>query len=170
MYKRLSPIVWVLLFFFCLCYAIKLSIIMDISLGFSSDCTKIYSNHLKKNIKNLAWLLIWQLTAVGAWFFYLQSLNEIYICFNEFQRLDRKHDYLLPPTPVSNHARSSVLFMFYNKSKLLLFKDHSVLILSDRFPHIISSKLKSDLESFNQWFTEINYLCMREKRSASHLA
>ena len=40
------------------------------------------------------------------------------------------------------------------KSKFLLYADDSVLIFSDQDPNIVSNKLKSDLESCNQWFTE----------------
>ena len=39
-------------------------------------------------------------------------------------------------------------------SKLLLYADDSVLIVSDRDPNVVTRKLKADLESCNQWFTE----------------
>lgn len=54
-----------------------------------------------------------------------------------------------------------LLYLCYNndmeisvKSKLLLYADDSVLIVSDRDPNVISRKLKSDLISCNQWFSE----------------
>ena len=54
-----------------------------------------------------------------------------------------------------------LLYLCYNndmetsvQSKLLLYADDSVLIVSDRDPNVVAQKLKSDLESCNQWFTE----------------
>ena len=54
-----------------------------------------------------------------------------------------------------------LLYLCYNNdmelsvnSKLLLYADDSVLIVCDRDPDNIAKKLKSDLESCNQWFTE----------------
>ena len=39
-------------------------------------------------------------------------------------------------------------------SKLLLYADDSVLLASHRDPNIVSKKLKSDLISCDQWFSE----------------
>ena len=54
-----------------------------------------------------------------------------------------------------------LLYLCYNNdmeisvdSKLLLYADDSVLLVSDRDPNIVSKKLKSDLISCNQWFSE----------------
>ena len=48
------------------------------------------------------------------------------------------------------------------QSKLLLYANDSVLIVSDRDPNVVAQKLKSDLESCNQWLSA--------KRSAFYLA
>ena len=62
--------------------------------------------------------------------------------------------------PTGKPARP-LLYLCYNndmetsvQSKLLLYADDSVLIVSDRDPNVVAQKLKSDLESCNQWFTE----------------